>query len=61
MLARTDETVLGEYGSAPRSLALRRVLLARFAEKGLVATADQIKLTASGTQAIDLSVPAASR
>jgi DNA-binding transcriptional MocR family regulator len=52
MFARTDETVLGDYGRTRRSLALRRVLLGRFAEEGL--NEDQIKLTASGTQAIDL-------
>jgi len=53
-LARAGETVLCDYGSTRGSLALRRLLLARFAEEGLAATADQIMLTASGTQAIDL-------
>ena len=54
MLARAEETVLCDYGSTRGSLALRRLLLARFAEEGLAATADQIMLTGSGTQAIDL-------
>ena len=53
-LARADDTVLCDYGSTRGSLALRRLLLGRFAEEGLGATADQIMLTGSGTQAIDL-------
>ena len=53
-LARAEETVLCDYGSTRGSLALRRLLLGRFAEEGLAATADQIMLTGSGTQAIDL-------
>ena len=36
------------------SPALRRLLLARFAEDGVEASPDQLLLTASGTQAIDL-------
>ncbi len=53
-LARADEAMLCEYGSTRGSLALRRLLLARFADEGLAATPDQIMLTNSGTQAIDL-------
>ncbi len=53
-LARAEETVLCDYGSTRGSLALRCLLLARFAEEGLAATANQIMLTGSGTQAIDL-------
>lgn len=53
-LARADEAMLCEYGSTRGSLALRRLLLARFADEGLAVTADQIMLTGSGTQAIDL-------
>ncbi len=36
------------------SPGLRRLLLARLAEEGIAASADQIMLTSSGTQAIDL-------
>lgn len=53
-LARTHDTVLADYGSTRGSLALRRLLLGRFADEGITATPDQIMLTASGTQAIDL-------
>ena len=35
-------------------LTLRRLLLGRFAEEGIEATPDQLMLTSSGTQAIDL-------
>jgi DNA-binding transcriptional MocR family regulator len=53
-LARAEDAVLCDYGSTRGSLALRRLLLGRFADEGLGATADQIMLTGSGTQAIDL-------
>lgn len=53
-LARADGGVLTEYGSTHGSLALRRLLLARFADEGLEVGADQLLLSASGTQAIDL-------
>lgn len=53
-LAREENVVLTDYGSTRGSPALRRLLLRRFAEEGLEATSDQILLTASGTQAIDL-------
>jgi DNA-binding transcriptional MocR family regulator len=53
-LSRADDTVLADYGSTRGSLALRRLLLGRFADDGILATADQVMLTASGTQAIDL-------
>jgi len=53
-LSRADDTVLSHYGSTRGSLALRRLLLARLADEGIPATVDQIILTASGTQAIDL-------
>jgi DNA-binding transcriptional MocR family regulator len=53
-LARADSTVLFDYASTRGTLALRRLLLGRFAEEGLAATPDQIMLTGSGTQAIDL-------
>ncbi|WP_254799358.1 PLP-dependent aminotransferase family protein [Falsochrobactrum tianjinense] len=53
-LSRGDDTLLSDYGSTRGSLALRRLLLSRFADEGISATAEQIVLTASGTQAIDL-------
>ena len=53
-LARADDAVLSEYGTTRGSLALRRLLLGRFAEEHLDATPDQLILTGSGTQAIDL-------
>jgi len=53
-LARADGALLTEYGSTHGSLTLRRLLLARFAEEGIEAGTDQLLLTASGTQAIDL-------
>ena len=53
-LGRADDAPLSDYGTTRGSLALRRLLLGRFAEEGIAATADQIILTPSGTQAIDL-------
>ncbi len=53
-LARADDALLSDYGSTRGSLALRRLLLGRFAEEGIAASAEQIILTSSGTQAIDL-------
>lgn len=53
-LGRADDKLLSDYGSTRGSLTLRRLLLGRFADEGISATADQILLTASGTQAIDL-------
>lgn len=53
-LSRADDAVLSDYGSTRGSLELRRLLIGRFAEQGITATVDQIMLTTSGTQAIDL-------
>lgn len=53
-LGRAGDTLLADYGSTRGSPALRRLLLARFADEGIAATADQLMLTGSGTQAIDL-------
>lgn len=53
-LARGEDALLTEYGSTRGSLALRRLLLGRFAEEGIDVSADQVLLTGSGTQAIDL-------
>lgn len=53
-LGRANETVLSDYGSTRGSLELRRLLIGRFADQGIDASADQLLLTGSGTQAIDL-------
>ncbi|SEE07443.1 DNA-binding transcriptional regulator, MocR family, contains an aminotransferase domain [Rhizobiales bacterium GAS191] len=53
-LARADDVVLADYGNTRGSLALRRLLVRQFAGEGIDAGADQILLTSSGTQAIDL-------
>lgn len=53
-LARADDHVLADYGATRGSPALRRLLLARLGEEGIEASPDQIMLTASGTQAVDL-------
>lgn len=53
-LARTDAAVLTNYGSARGSTSLRRVLLGRFAEETLPIGPDQLMLTASASQAMDL-------
>ncbi|MDR6790681.1 DNA-binding transcriptional MocR family regulator [Sphingomonas sp. BE138] len=53
-IARADTSLLSDYGSTRGSLALRRLLLGRFADEGIEADPDQLLLTGSGTQAIDL-------
>lgn len=53
-VARGDDTILSEYSSARGSLRLRRLLTAQFAEEGLDISPDQVLLTGSGTQAVDL-------
>ena len=53
-LARADDAVLADYGNTRGPLALRRLLVRQFAREGIELGADQILLTASGTQAIDL-------
>ncbi|MFJ5370420.1 PLP-dependent aminotransferase family protein, partial [Bosea sp. CER48] len=53
-LAKAQNPVLSEYGSTRGSPALRRQLLGRFAEEGLAAGPEQLMLTGSGTQALDL-------
>ena len=53
-LARAGDSVLSDYGSTRGSLELRRHLIGRFADQGIAATVDQVLLTGSGTQAIDL-------
>ncbi|WP_461349730.1 aminotransferase-like domain-containing protein [Bradyrhizobium sp. USDA 4451] len=53
-LARAEDAVLADYGATRGSLALRRTLMARFADEGLDVSPEQVLLTMSGTQAIDL-------
>jgi DNA-binding transcriptional MocR family regulator len=53
-LSRAEDALLSDYGMTRGSLSLRRLLLGRFAEEGIFATPEQILLTSSGTQAIDL-------
>lgn len=53
-LARAEGAVLTDYAGTRGSPALRRLLLRRFAEEGITAAPEQLLLTASGTQAIDL-------
>ena len=53
-LAKADASVLVDYGPTRGSLALRGFLARQFAGEGIEAGTDQILLTASGTQALDL-------
>jgi len=53
-LARADDHILSDYGATRGSPALRRLLLSRLAEDGIEASPEQIMLTTSGTQAVDL-------
>ena len=53
-LAKADEGVLSDYGATRGSPALRRLLARQFAAEGIEVGADQILLTASGTQSFDL-------
>lgn len=53
-LARADDDALAEYGTPLGSLALRQLLARRMSERGILASPQQIMLTESGTNAIDL-------
>lgn len=53
-LARADAAALSDYGTPLGLLPLRQLLSRRMAERGIEAAPDQIMLTESGTQAIDL-------
>jgi DNA-binding transcriptional MocR family regulator len=53
-LAKADASVLTNYASTRGSIALRRHLLGRLAEDQLPAGPEQIMLTASASQALDL-------
>lgn len=56
-LSRTDSFSLSEYGTPLGLPALRQLIARRLAERGVEAAPDQIMLTESGTQAIDLLLP----
>ncbi|MET3667929.1 PLP-dependent aminotransferase family protein [Caulobacter sp. 1776] len=53
-LARADDALLSDYGHSRGLLDLRRLLARRCAADGLEIGPEQLMLTASGTQAIDL-------
>ncbi len=53
-LGQADDALLADYGNTRGSLALRRLLARQFAGEGLEVGTDQLLLTASGTQAMDL-------
>ncbi|MBK4216357.1 PLP-dependent aminotransferase family protein [Paracoccus caeni] len=53
-LARDDDTSLTDYGSSQGAPNLRRLLARQFADEGLGASPEDILLTGSGSQAIDL-------
>lgn len=53
-MARADDAALTDYGTPLGLPALRHLLVRRMAEHGIEASPEQIMLTESGTQAIDL-------
>ncbi|MEO3999487.1 PLP-dependent aminotransferase family protein [Mesorhizobium sp. CAU 1732] len=53
-LARADDAALTDYGTPLGLAPLRQLLTRRLGEHGIEASPDQIVLTESGTQAIDL-------
>lgn len=53
-LGRAEDALLADYGSTQGAENLRRLLARQFIDEGLDAGPDQILLTPSGTQAIDL-------
>ncbi|SFB02848.1 DNA-binding transcriptional regulator, MocR family, contains an aminotransferase domain [Rhizobium sp. NFR07] len=53
-LSRADASLLADYGSPLGLPPLRRLISRRMAERGMEASPEQIMLTESGTQAIDL-------
>ncbi|AVO44343.1 PLP-dependent aminotransferase family protein [Phreatobacter cathodiphilus] len=55
MLARGDAVGLTDYGTPQGLPALRQFLVRRMAGQGVEASADQVVLTESGTQALDLA------
>ncbi|CDG39688.1 Transcriptional regulator, GntR family domain / Aspartate aminotransferase [Asaia bogorensis] len=53
-VARGKGNILSDYGSTRGALRLRRLLTSQFSEEGLDISPDQVLLTGSGTQAVDL-------
>ncbi|MEJ5118451.1 PLP-dependent aminotransferase family protein [Gluconobacter cerinus] len=53
-VARGKGNILSDYGSTTGALRLRRLLTSQFSEEGLDISPDQVLLTGSGTQAVDL-------
>lgn len=53
-VARGENTILSDYGSTRGALRPRRLLTYLFSEDGLDISPDQVLLTGSGTQAVDL-------
>ena len=53
-LARADDALLADYGGTRGALNLRRLLARQIADDGIAVGPEQILLTGSGTQAIDL-------
>lgn len=53
-VGRADDALLTDYGSARGDLNLRRFLSRQLADQGIAASPDQILLTNSGSNAIDL-------
>ena len=51
---RSEEALFADYGSTQGSTNLRRSLSRRYIEEGLSVSPEQILLTSSGTQAVDL-------
>ncbi|WP_137130356.1 PLP-dependent aminotransferase family protein [Rhizobium sp. FY34] len=54
-VARSDTMLLSDYGSTRGAPNLRRLLASRFADEGMAVDPDQVLLTATGTQALDLT------
>lgn len=53
-IARADDTALADYGTPLGLTPLRHLLARRMGEHGIEVSPDQIMLTESGTQAVDL-------
>lgn len=53
-LGRANDSILTDYGGTHGSPVLRRIVQGRLLEDGIDASPDQILLTGSGTQSIDL-------
>ncbi|WP_408868523.1 MULTISPECIES: aminotransferase-like domain-containing protein [Asaia] len=53
-VARGKGNILSDYGSTRGALRLRHLLTSQFSEEGLDISPDQVLLTGSGTQAVDL-------